>query len=158
MISLLTGIELDHDLRCGLAGYLAAVSAAVGVGQESCAMDLDHPASAYIALDQRLPRHPERDMALLWDERHGWAFSMETHSGEDLLVLAYFGGELVPSPDAVGRFVTAIQAAGGASTAPVPPAPRADRDHVKARLLQYRRDTWAATASRGHFVISRVCS
>ncbi|KZB85808.1 DUF6292 family protein [Amycolatopsis regifaucium] len=157
-ISLLTGIELDHDLRCGLAGYLVAVSAAVGAGKESWAMDLDHPASAYIALDQRLPRHPVRDTALLWDERHGWAFTMETHSGEDLLVLAYFGGDLVPSPDAVGRFVTAIQAAGGASTVPVLPEPRADRDDVKARLLRYRRDIWAATAPRSHSVISPVCS
>lgn len=158
VISLLTGIELDHDLRCGLAGYLGAVSAVMGVGQESCSMDLDHPASAYIALDQRLPRRPERDTALLWDERHGWAFAMETHSGEDLLVLAYLGGELVPSPDTVGRFVTAIQSAGGASITPAPPEPRADHDHVKARLLRYRRDIWAATAPRSHFVISPGCS
>ncbi|MFD5247707.1 DUF6292 family protein [Amycolatopsis sp. NPDC058340] len=158
MVSLLTGIELDHDLRCGLAGYLVAVTAAVGVAKESWAMDLDHPASAYIALDQRLPRQPERDTALQWDERHGWAFAMETQSGEDLLVLAYFEGELVPSPDTVGRSVTAIQTTGGASATPVPPEPRADRDHVRARLPRYRRDIWAATAPRSHLVISPGCS
>ncbi|MFI7121711.1 DUF6292 family protein [Amycolatopsis sp. NPDC049868] len=144
MISLLTGIEADHDLRCGLAGYLAAVSVAVGVGVESCAVDLDHPASAYVALDVRLPGRPGRDTALLWDEGHGWAFAMETHSGEDLLVLAYLGGDLVPSPAEVARFVAAIESAAGPLAAPVPPDRQTDHEDLKERLLRYKRDTWAA--------------
>ncbi|EOD70247.1 DUF6292 family protein [Amycolatopsis vancoresmycina] len=139
MISLLTGIDRDHGLRSGLTGYLAAVSAAVGVGEESCTLDLDAPTSAYIALDERLSRHPGRDMALLWDERHGWAFAMETHSGEDLLVLAYLGGELVPSPARVRGFVTAIRSAGGASALPVPPDLRGDRGDLLGRLRRHRR-------------------
>ncbi|WP_372661393.1 DUF6292 family protein [Amycolatopsis kentuckyensis] len=145
MISLLTGIDRDHGLRGGLAGYLAAVSAAVGVGEESCTVDLDDPASAYVALDVRLSRHPGRDMALLWDERHGWAFAMETNSGEDLLVLAYLGGELVPAPARVRAFVAAIRVAGGASGEPVPPDLRSERGELRARLLRHRRSLWAAT-------------
>ncbi|WP_435792519.1 DUF6292 family protein [Amycolatopsis tolypomycina] len=126
-------------MRSGLTGYLAAVSAAVGVGEESCTVDLDAPASAYIALDVRLSRHPGRDMALLWDERHGWAFAMETHSGEDLLVLAYLGGDLVPGPSRVRGFVSAIRSAGGASAPPVPPDLRGDRGELLDRLRRHRR-------------------
>ncbi|WP_370961640.1 DUF6292 family protein [Amycolatopsis sp. cg9] len=142
MIPLLTGIDRDHGLRSGLTGYLAAVSAAVGVGAESCTVDLDDPASAYVALDLRLPGHPGRDTALLWDERHGWALAMETHSGEDLLVLAYLGDELVPAPARVRGFVAAIRAAGGASGEAVPPDLGADRGDLPARLLRHRRGAW----------------
>ncbi|MFK0246084.1 DUF6292 family protein [Amycolatopsis azurea] len=147
MIALYTGIEHDEDLRRGLTGYLAAVSAAVGVGEESCTMDFDRPASAYIALDVRLLGQPERDMALLWDERYGWAFAMETHSGEDLLVLAYLGADLVPSPSTVAGFVTGLVSTGGPHTAPVPPRSPGDRDDLKVRLRRYWRDGWAAEES-----------
>ncbi|MEV4050029.1 DUF6292 family protein [Amycolatopsis sp. NPDC049688] len=148
MIPLLTGIDRDHGLRSGLTGYLAAVSAAVGVGEESCTVDLGAPASGYIALDVRLRRHPGRDMALVWDERHGWAFAMETHSGEDLLVLAYLGGELVPGPSRVRGFVAAIRSAGGAAGEPVPPDLRGDRGALLDRLRHHRRPPWGRYLSR----------
>lgn len=148
MIPLLTEIDRDHGLRSGLTGYLAAVSAAVGVGEESCTVDLDAPASAYIALDVRLPRHPGRDTALLWDERHGWAFAMETRSAEDLLVLAYLGGELVPGPGRVRGFVAAVRSAGGGSGEPVPPDLRGGRRELLDRLRRHRRASWAPYLSR----------
>ncbi|MEV6874570.1 DUF6292 family protein [Amycolatopsis sp. NPDC051128] len=144
MIPLLTGIDRDDGLRCGLTGYLAAVSAAVGVGEESCTVDLGTPVSGYVALDVRLPRHPGRDMALLWDEHHGWALAMENHSGEDLLVLAYLGGDLVPAPSRVSRFVADLRSTGGPVAAPIPPDLRGDPGELVARLLRYRRDEWAA--------------
>ncbi|GAB3147733.1 DUF6292 family protein [Amycolatopsis stemonae] len=139
MIPLLTGIDRDHGLRGGLTGYLAAVSAAVGVGEESCTADLDVPASAYVALDLRLPRYPGRDLALLWDERHGWAFAVETHSGEDLLVLAYLCAGLVPPPARVRGFVAAIRSAGGARGEPVPPDLRAGHGDLAGLLRHHRR-------------------
>ncbi|VVJ18088.1 Uncharacterised protein [Amycolatopsis camponoti] len=145
MIPLLTGIDRDHHLRNGLIGYLAAVGAAVDVGEESCTVDPGDPASAYVALDVRLRRHPGRDMALVWDERHGWAFAMETHSGEDLLVLSYLGDELVPAPSRVRAFVTAVRSAGGASGEPVPPDLSGDRGDLLALLGRHRRVRWAAT-------------
>jgi hypothetical protein len=144
VILLLTGIDRDHGLRSGLTGYLAAVSSAVGVGVESCTVDLDAPTSGYVALDLRLPRYPDRDLALLWDEHHGWSLAMETHSGEDLLVLAYLGGDLVPAPSRVRRFVAGIRFASSPGSAPEPPDLRGDRSEVRASLLRYRRDVWAA--------------
>ncbi|MEV4602959.1 DUF6292 family protein [Amycolatopsis sp. NPDC049253] len=122
---------------------MAAVSAAVGVGVESCTVDLDDPVSAYVALDVRLRRRPGRDTALVRDERHGWSFAMETHSGEDLLVLAYLGGEVVPEPIAVRRFVAGVRSA-DAVPVPVPPEPGGDRGELVARLLRYRLDTSSA--------------
>lgn len=141
MIPLLTGIDRDHSLRGGLTGYVAAV----GVGEEFCTVDLDDPASAYVALDVRLPRHPGRDNALLWDEGHGWAFAVETHSGEDLLVLAYLGGELVPAPARVRGFVAAIGAAGCVRGEAIQPDLGGDRAELLARLLRHRRGGWATT-------------
>ncbi|MEV0067810.1 MULTISPECIES: DUF6292 family protein [unclassified Amycolatopsis] len=143
MIPLQTAIDDDHGLRCGLTGYLSAVSAAVGVGVESCTVDLDDPVSAYVALDVRLRRRPGRDTALVWDERYGWSFAMETHSGEDLLVLAYFGDEVVPDPVAVRRFVAGVRSA-DAVPAPVPPEVGGERGELVARLLRYRLDNSSA--------------
>ncbi|WP_181770715.1 DUF6292 family protein [Amycolatopsis pittospori] len=90
--------------------YLADVTRELGVGLESCTVDQDRPISAYVALDGRLPGYPGRDVALLWDETHGWAAAIETHSGEDLIVIRYLGGEAVaPSASQVARFVAALR-------------------------------------------------
>ncbi|WP_410674238.1 DUF6292 family protein [Amycolatopsis sp. cmx-4-68] len=92
-----------------LLGYLHDVTAELGIGLESCTLDHDTPVSAYVALDTRLPHYPDRDVALLWDEERGWAAAVETHSGEDLIVLRYLGGPtVVPAPRRVARFVTAL--------------------------------------------------
>jgi uncharacterized protein DUF6292 len=114
----------QHTVDRLLRAYLAEVCAALGVGLESIAVDLDAPVSAYLALDCRLPGHPDRDVALLWDERHGWAAAIETHSGEDLIVVAYLGGRTVlPPADQVARFVTAL-VRGARPGPPDPPAIR----------------------------------
>jgi hypothetical protein len=98
------------DPAAGLRGYVTLVAAALGAGLESWATDPYPLASAYIALDVRLARHPRRDVALLWDERLGWSVCVETHSGEDLIVVAYLGGELLAPPAAVQMFVEAVVA------------------------------------------------
>jgi len=99
----------QHPALLRLHDYLAAVCGQFGIGLESCAVDEDSPVSAYVALDVRLPRHPDRDLALLWDERHGWSLAIETHSGEDLLVLGYLGGPVAPPPERIHRFVAAAR-------------------------------------------------
>ncbi|SDY14660.1 hypothetical protein SAMN05421504_104661 [Amycolatopsis xylanica] len=115
----------DPVVSLGLREYLSAVAARLGVGLESCTIDCDLPRSAYLALDWRLDRFPGRDLALLWDERHGWAAAIETHSGEDLIVLSYLGGEsVVPAPDEVARFVAALRADDHTAGRPDPPAIR----------------------------------
>ncbi|UKD58705.1 MULTISPECIES: DUF6292 family protein [Amycolatopsis] len=101
-----------HAVLAPLRGYLAEVARALGVGPEFCALDPGPPVSAYVALDGHLPGCPGRDVALLWDEVHGWSTAVETHSGEDLIVLRYFGGAtVVPPPAQLLRFVTALRAA-----------------------------------------------
>ncbi|MBN9743242.1 MULTISPECIES: DUF6292 family protein [unclassified Amycolatopsis] len=128
----------EYLLHCGMSGYLDAVSVAAGVGPESATMDLDSPMSAYLALDGQLAVHPGRDTALVWDERHGWSFTIETHSGEDLLVVAYLGDDLVPPPSRVREFVRAVRALTRRTPPPAPPELNRGRADLLARLLGYR--------------------
>jgi hypothetical protein len=98
----------------GLAGrvlrdYVHRIAAGLGVGPESTWCEVDSPASAYVALE-RTPRWHKKDLALVWDEQHGWAVAVETHSGEDLLILAYFGPEQLPEPEDVVRFAAKVLA------------------------------------------------
>ncbi|HEX4220828.1 MAG TPA: DUF6292 family protein [Pseudonocardiaceae bacterium] len=98
-----SGSEAFHRT---LRRYLAIVATALGVGLESCMVDIDTPVSAYLAVDQKLAALPDRDVALLWDEEHGWSIAAETHCGEDLIVLAYLDTDtVVPPADLVVRFV-----------------------------------------------------
>ncbi|WP_410626939.1 DUF6292 family protein [Amycolatopsis sp. cmx-8-4] len=100
----------QHPALAALWAYLADVTTALGIGLESCTIDHDSPVSAYIALDEHLPGYPGRDVALLWDEIHGWAAAIETHSGEDLITVRYLGGPtIVPLPEDVARFVVALR-------------------------------------------------
>lgn len=119
-------IDIDHEFTRGLRDYLAAVTSALGIGLESCTVDLDVPASAYVALD----RFPGRDLALLWNERHGWAVAVETHRGGDLVVLSYLGGsEVVPRPHRVAEFLAAFLAEDHSFGQPGPPNSREPGDH-----------------------------
>ncbi|MEV6902591.1 DUF6292 family protein [Amycolatopsis sp. NPDC051372] len=107
-----TDLGVDHGFDRALRGYLSRVAAAVGVGLESCTVDLDVPVSAYVALDRRLERFPDRDLALLWDEVHGWSAAIEASCGEDLIVLAYLDADdVLAEPAAVERFLVALRAA-----------------------------------------------
>ncbi|MGW4487429.1 DUF6292 family protein [Amycolatopsis sp. NPDC004368] len=100
-----------HPAAPALMTYLRAVTAELGIGLESCTLDHAAPLSAYLALDHRHPAYPDRDFALLWDEERGWAAAVETHSGEDLIVVRYLGGTAVaPPPADVVRFVAAVLA------------------------------------------------
>ncbi|MGB3444131.1 MAG: DUF6292 family protein [Actinophytocola sp.] len=101
-----------HPALTALRTYLADVTTALGVGLESCTVDHDTPVSAYIALDERFPGYPDRDVALLWDEVRGWSAAIEPHRAHDLIVIRYLGdsnGTIVPPPEHVARFVTALR-------------------------------------------------
>lgn len=104
------GRDTEFSFERRLRGYLDAVARAVGVGLESCTLDAGTPAAAYIALDWRLSRFPAHDLALVWDEVHGWAAAIEDATGEAATVLAYLGGEVFPEPRAVVRFLAAVRA------------------------------------------------
>ncbi|OLT48943.1 hypothetical protein BJF85_10765 [Saccharomonospora sp. CUA-673] len=110
-----------HSTESALHAYAAAVTEAVpGAAQYTCDA-AGTPVSAYIALDGHLPTFPDRDFALVWDERHGWGAAIETHSGEDLIMVSYLGGaDPVPDPATVGRFARQLLA-GGSPGQPDPP-------------------------------------
>ncbi|MEU0529014.1 DUF6292 family protein [Amycolatopsis tolypomycina] len=93
----------------GLAGYLRAVSAAVGVLPGGVGRDFDPPA-AYLALSRPWARHPERGLLLVWSAAAGWELVLEhtpRYPGE---TLARFGEPLVPEPAEVARFVDEVVA------------------------------------------------
>jgi hypothetical protein len=123
-----TGIDLDLDfddttLR-GLRNYVRRVTRALGLRGECSYVHADDQsddgASAYVALDGRLPRYPDRDVALLWDDRDGWAAAIETHSGEDLRLVAHLCDEVFPPPEVVADAVRDLFGHSGDETPPAP--------------------------------------
>jgi hypothetical protein len=132
-------MELDFDeiVAHGLRHYVRLVSRALGLRGESSFVQPDEPLSAYLALDGRLPHFPDRDVALVWDEHQGWSAAIETHSGEDLLVVAYLGREALPPPEDVAAWVRRLfhplHRVG-----PVDQRPHlADTDRTRQRLAAY---------------------
>jgi hypothetical protein len=103
-------MELDFDdaVTWGLRGYVRRVTEELGLSGECSYVQAERPAGAYLALDGRLPGFPDRDVALLWDEESGWSAAVETHSGEDVIVQAQFGPDVVPPPAAVARWARGL--------------------------------------------------
>jgi hypothetical protein len=120
------GRDTEFSFERRLRGYVGAVARAVGVGLESCTLDAGTPAAAYIALDWRLSRFPGHDLALVWDEVHGWAAAIEDGT---TTVLAYLGGEVLPEPRAVVRFLAAVRAGDPDAGTPDAPVLREAGDH-----------------------------
>ncbi|MFB9689255.1 DUF6292 family protein [Amycolatopsis plumensis] len=90
----------------GLRQYLLAVAAKLNAPAWFCEVDV--PAGAYVALERRLARFPEHEVALLWDERDGWSAAVESSTGDEVIVLAYLGEDVLPAPEAVVEFVTGL--------------------------------------------------
>lgn len=117
-------MELDFNgaAERGLRQYVGLVTRALGLAAHGTYFSLEPPANAYVALDGRLATHPSRDVALLWDEQHGWSVAVETHGGADLLVLTYLSDDVVPEPAVVADLVRAVFAGtfAGPGTVPAP--------------------------------------
>jgi hypothetical protein len=120
--------------------YVRSVAAVLGVPAHACWCDVSARAEAYLALTERLPGYPARDLALLWDEENGWAVAVETRSSEDMYVLAYDGSALLPVPEQVRGFLSAELAKTRVSR-PAPPRFRAcgDPEELLDRLHAVRR-------------------
>lgn len=118
----------------GLHQYTCEVAAGLGIGPEALCCEVAGQAIAYIALDERLPGLPDRDAALVWDSRNGWAIGIEYGTGANVLTLAYLGPSLLPEPQAVVVFVKQMLA--GHSTGPFEPPERAGRDILR-RLVEF---------------------
>lgn len=102
-------VDFDDALARGLREYVLRVTEALGLSGQCSCLQAERPASVYLALDGRLPRYPDRDVALLWDEERGWAAAVETHSGEDLIVVAYLGQDVLPPPALVAGWVARLR-------------------------------------------------
>ncbi|MET0135049.1 MAG: DUF6292 family protein [Kibdelosporangium sp.] len=98
--------------------YVESVARELGIGLESAIVDPGSPASAYLALDLRQPGTDD-DLALLWDERHGWSIVAETNSASQLRTLSRLRGEVLPGPEVVAGFARELGA-----TSPSAPAAR----------------------------------
>lgn len=122
----------------GLRRYVAMVADAIGAEPGAWCCDRVVPVGAYIALEQQVPRYPGRDIAVVWDEENGWAAAIETGCGEDVIVLGYLGGDLVPPPGVVAEFVSELLADGYPGQ-PDPPAVRTadDPDALDELLAEY---------------------
>ncbi len=130
-----------RTLERSLGEYVRAVAAAVGVPDESTTVEISDTATAYLGLPRRWRDRPHHDVMLVWSERRGWSLAVETKPAEAAIVLAYHGGDtLVPSPDAVARFVA--DTAAGRHTGQERPGPvaAATRRSLAERLRPYLRD------------------
>ncbi|WP_277670535.1 DUF6292 family protein [Saccharomonospora viridis] len=117
----------DPEVR-GLRHYVRRVAEGLGLAGNSSYIQSE-PLSLYLAVDGRLPDRPQRDVALLWDERHGWAGAVETGCGEDLIVVSYLGGDPLPPPQVLADYTAALLRgqAYGQSTPPQFPVPEVRR-------------------------------
>lgn len=102
--------EVSELAEHGLRHYTAQIAAAVGAGPEAVWCEGADAPSAYVALDHRLPGHPDRDVALIWAAERGWAVAVETGCGEDLLITASLGGDVLPAPETVATWVRSVLA------------------------------------------------
>ncbi|HET9139345.1 DUF6292 family protein [Actinophytocola sp.] len=141
-------LEFEAIPARGLHRYVRLVADALGLAGEGWYVQVERPAATvYLPLQDRMARYPGRDVALLWDEEYGWALAVESHSGEDLLVLAYLGNDVLPAPRVVAQFAARIMA--GADPGPVTP-PRLRRaddvDDLARRLAGYANSVHGDTA------------
>lgn len=134
----MTGDEGRHELaERGLRTYVERIASGLGLGRESLWTEVADTGAAYIALRQQLPEDPGRDLALIWDEHSGWALGVENGAGDDLLVLAFYGAELLPPPENVIVFAKDTITHHGDATA-VPPARRpVEPAELENRLAGY---------------------
>jgi hypothetical protein len=92
-----------------LRSYVDAVARELGIGLESAVIDPGPPASAYLALDVRQPG-TDHDLALLWDEQHGWSMVAETNSTTQLRTLSRLHDDVAARPEVVAGFVRHLAA------------------------------------------------
>jgi len=117
----------------GLWEHVRQVAAALGCTGDAFWVQTEEPVSAYLPLEQRLYGFPDRDAALLWDARHGWAAAVEDSTGDgEPLVIAYLG-LLLPDQDEVVSFVDDL-VAGRPTGCTHPPAVALPPDLLRAEL------------------------
>lgn len=115
----------------GLREYSRAVAEQLGADVESVTVACDPRPFVRIAVEGRAPSEPRRDLALLWDERHGCAAAV---AGEKWNVLGYLGGvRAVAAPAEVERFMTGVLSGWTPTMRPPEFAPTNDLDEYRTR-------------------------
>lgn len=140
--------DFDDSALLGLRSYVRLVSHALGLHGECSYVQAEEPLSAYVALDGRLSRFPDRDVALLWDEHHGWSAAIETHSGEDLVTVAYLGENLLPAPETVAAWTRKLFRPDGDAGYREEPRVLAGSNDVRRTLAAYVGPAIAGSAHR----------
>lgn len=95
------------SVESSLHAYVAAIAEYFGVPPDQTSCEAGKLATAYIGFSRRAPDFPHRDLALVWDERLGWAAAVQTPSGE-LIVFSYLGTSPVPHVNVVTSFVNEL--------------------------------------------------
>ncbi|OXM68611.1 DUF6292 family protein [Amycolatopsis vastitatis] len=127
-----------RTLERGLAEYVRAVAAAVGVPVESTTVEISDTATAYLGLPRRWLDRPDHDVMLVWSEQRGWSLAVETDPADDPVVIArQGGGDLVPPPGTVARFVADAVAGHHTGQESAGPAPLGTRRSLADRLEPY---------------------
>ncbi len=88
--------------------YALRVTRELGLSGESSCVDREKPLRVYIAVEGRLPGHPDHEVALLWTEGHGWAIAVEEPGTAELTVVEHLGGAVEPPPRTVARWVRRV--------------------------------------------------
>ncbi len=125
----------------GLAAYVRAVAAAVGVPPDGATWEFGTSPVAYVALAERSVNHPGRDVMLTWSLRSGWAVALEEAITGPALALAQLGGHVVPAPDAIALFTA--QVLGGRITGGELPPGLAEEECLAELLMGYVVRSWA---------------
>lgn len=118
---------LDNDATheaFGLAGYVRAVAAAVGVPERAAAWELGDRPAAYLALPDRCAGHSERDLMLIWSAERGWKVCLENTAHQPSAVVARLGTRVIAAPAEVREFVAGVLGGlhKGGRSAPPPPS------------------------------------
>ncbi|GAA4530030.1 hypothetical protein GCM10023192_17790 [Amycolatopsis samaneae] len=124
-------------LARALKGYVRAVADVVGVAPDGTTCEVTDTATAYLALASRRPEYADRDLMLVWSERQGWVVSVETRPAESAIVLSRLGGDTVPSPEAVARFVGDVVHHRRGAGLPTPVAATESRLRQAERMSRY---------------------
>ncbi|MEU0529007.1 DUF6292 family protein [Amycolatopsis tolypomycina] len=114
-----------------LAAYVGAVAAELDVPVEDTVAEVSEVATAEIPLAERSPEHPDRDLLLIWDNRHGWQLTVESGPSGALTEVAALSENLVPTPEQVAAFVVDVVAGRAAR-----PVPRTRIDDPLTELLE----------------------
>lgn len=134
-------MDLDEDDRAarGLLRYVRLVGHALGMGSVAAVVQLDEPLGVYLPLDRCVAEHDDCDLALVWDERRGWALAVESGGGVDLRMAGFLGDELVPAPEVVAAYVDRACRGDGFGAASAPELESAGLAELLARYDEHDR-------------------